>query len=44
MMQMQALAMLRSTSTTEEAKAIALRIEHDASLLADALRTRNDSK
>lgn len=42
MMQAQCIAILKSTTATDEAKQIAVRIETDARLLADALRSRND--
>lgn len=40
MMQMQCKAILSSVTATDEAKAIAVRIEQDAEFLADALRSR----
>lgn len=42
MMQMQCQAILNSTTATDEAKAIAVRIENDAEMLGEALRTRRD--
>lgn len=40
MMQMQCKAILMSATATDEAKAIAVRIEQEAEMLADALRNR----
>lgn len=40
MMRMQCIAILSSKTTTDEAKQIAVRIEQDAELLAEALRIR----
>lgn len=40
MMQVQCRIILCSTTATDEAKAIAVRIEQDAELLADALQNR----
>lgn len=42
MMQQQCRAILCSNTTTDEAKAIAVRIEQDAEMLGEALRTRKE--
>lgn len=42
MMRAQCQTILNSTTATDEAKQIAVRIEHDAEMLSEALRTRKD--
>lgn len=44
MMRQQCRAILCSNTATDEAKAIAVRIENDAEMLGEALRTRKDQQ
>lgn len=44
MMQQQCRTILCSTTATDEAKAIAVRIEQEAEMLSEALRTRKDQQ